>query len=115
MPGIRLARSGISRLPFRSTWSLIMIRTRLISVNRTPLVLVLAFVAVLLAPTAASAQSVNVAWDASVDPTVTGYIVKWGTSAQTYTSAIDVGNRTSWTVTGLVPDLKYFFVVTSYA
>jgi len=91
-----------------------MIRTRLISVSRTPLVLVLAFVAVVLAPTAASAQSVNVAWDASVDPTVTGYIVKWGTSAQTYTSAVDVGNRTSWTVTGLVPDLKYFFVVTSY-
>ncbi|MDP9224862.1 MAG: fibronectin type III domain-containing protein [Actinomycetota bacterium] len=81
--------------------------------SRTPLVL--AFVAVLLASTAASAQSVNVAWDASVDPTVTGYVVKWGTSAQTYTSAVDVGNRTSWTVTGLIPDVKYFFAVTSYA
>jgi fibronectin type III domain protein len=82
-----------------------MVRTRLI----------LAFVAVLLASTAASAQSVNLAWDASTDPTVTGYQVKWGTRAETYTSSIDVGNRTSWTITGLNPDQKYFFAVTSYA
>ena len=104
---------GYPGYSFRSTWFLIMIRTRLISVIRTPLIL--AFVAVLFASTAASAQTVNVAWDASPDPTVTGYVVKWGTSAQTYTSAVDVGNRTSWTVTGLVPDVKYFFAVTSYA
>jgi hypothetical protein len=82
-----------------------MVRTRLI----------LAFVAVLLGSTAASAQSVNLAWDASTDPTVTGYVVKWGTRAEIYTSSIDVGNRTSWTVTGLNPDQKYFFAVTSYA
>ena len=80
-------------------------RIRLISV----------FVAVVLASTAASAQTVNLAWDASTDPTVTGYVVKWGTRAQTYTSSIDVGTRTSWTVSGLVPDQKYYFVVTAYA
>lgn len=81
--------------------------------TRTRLILV--FVAVLLASTSVSAQSVSLAWDASVDPTVTGYVVKWGTSPETYTSSITVGNRTSWTVTGLNPDQKYFFAVTSYA
>jgi hypothetical protein len=82
-----------------------MVRTRLI----------LAFVAVLFASTAASAQSVDLAWDASTDPTVTGYEIWWGTRAQTYTASVDVGNRTSWTITGLIPDQKYFFAVTSYS
>jgi hypothetical protein len=59
--------------------------------------------------------NVNLAWDPSTDTTVTGYVVKWGTSSETYTSSVDVGNRTSWTVTGLNPDQTYFFVVTSYA
>ena len=77
--------------------------------------LILAFVILLLGSTIASAQSVNLAWDASTDPSVTGYVVKWGTRTSTYTSSIDVGNRTNWTVSGLTPDQKYYFVVTSYA
>lgn len=68
----------------------------------------------LLGSTVASAQSVNLAWDASSDASVTGYVVKWGTRTNTYTSSIDVGKVTSWTVSGLVPDQKYYFVVTSY-
>jgi hypothetical protein len=77
--------------------------------------LILAFVAVLLASTVASAQSVNLAWDASTDPSVTGYVIKWGTRTTAYSSSVDVGNRTNWTVSGLTPDQKYYFVVTSYA
>jgi Fibronectin type III domain./FG-GAP repeat. len=75
----------------------------------------LALCVVLLAATAASAQTVNLAWDASTDTSVTGYVVKWGTRAGNYTSSIDVGNRTTWTVNGLTTDQKYYFVVTSYA
>lgn len=75
----------------------------------------LALFGVLLASTAASAQTVNLAWDASTDTTVTGYVVKWGTRAGNYTSSIDVGNRTTWTVNNLTPDQKYYFVVSSYA
>jgi hypothetical protein len=74
-----------------------------------------ALFAVLLFSTAATAQTVNLAWDASADTTVTGYVVKWGTRAGTYTGSINVGNRTTWTVNGLVPDQKYYFVVTSYS
>src|SRR5262245_35626022 len=75
----------------------------------------LALLGLMLAPTVASAQAVNLAWDASTDTTVTGYVVKWGTRAGNYTSTIDVGNRTTWTVSGLTPEQKYYFVVTSYA
>jgi hypothetical protein len=77
--------------------------------------LALALFGVLIASTMASAQTVNLAWDASTDTTITGYVVKWGTRAGNYTSSMDVGNRTSWTIGSLVPDQKYYFVVTSYA
>jgi len=75
----------------------------------------LALLGVLLLSTVASAQTVNLAWDASTDSSVTGYVVKWGTRSGGQTSSIDVGNRTTWTVSGLVPDQRYYFVVTSYA
>ena len=77
--------------------------------------LVFAICGVLLASTVASAQTVNLAWDASTDSTVTGYVVKWGMRTGGYTSSIDVGNRTTWTVSGLTTDQKYFFAVTSYS
>jgi hypothetical protein len=75
----------------------------------------LALLGLILAPAAASAQAVNLAWDASTDTSVTGYVVKWGTQAGNYTWSKDVGPQTTWTVSGLVPDQKYYFVVTSYA
>src|SRR4051812_25251954 len=74
----------------------------------------LALFGVLLASTAASAQTVNLAWDASTDATVTGYTVKWGTRAGSYTQSVNVGKVTAYSVSGLVPDQKYFFVVASY-
>ena len=80
--------------------------------TRTRLILTLA--AVLLGSTAASAQTVNLAWDASTDGSVTGYVVKWGTRSGTYTSSIDVGNRTSWSVGGLTVDQNYYFSVVAY-
>lgn len=83
---------------------LLMLRIRIIVV----------FAGVLLLSTVASAQTVNLAWDASTDTSVTGYLVKWGTRTGSYAGAIDVGNRTTWTLNGLVPDQKYYFVVTSY-
>ena len=91
--------------PRSSTQVLLMLRRRLS----------LALLGLILVPAIASAQSVSLAWDASTDTTVTGYVVKWGTRAGNYTSSVDVGNRTNWTVSGLTPEQKYYFVVTSYA
>jgi len=73
-----------------------------------------ALFAVLLASTAASAETVNLAWDASTDTSVTGYTVKWGTRSGKWDNEVRLAKVTSYTVSGLVPDQKYYFVVTSY-
>jgi fibronectin type 3 domain-containing protein len=70
----------------------------------------------------ASAQTpiANVAtltWS-SVDPPVSGYRVYYGIAAAKYNQppgkGIDVGNTTSYTVTGLANRTRYYFAVTAY-
>jgi hypothetical protein len=69
--------------------------------------------AMLAAPGPVFAQtSVTLEWDPSPAPEVTGYVVSWGQS--TFTSAIDVGNATRWTVEGLEPHQRYIFTVQAY-
>ena len=41
-------------------------------------------------------------------------MVYYGPAAGTYTSSIDVGNTTSYTVTGLTEGVTYHFVATAY-
>jgi hypothetical protein len=60
-----------------------------------------------------AATSVTIAWDPSADTSVTGYIVMYGPRSGTYTSQIDVGNRTQFTLLG-IPAGLYYFVVKSY-
>jgi len=51
---------------------------------------------------------VTVAWDASPDPNVVGYKVYVGTTSGVYSvSVVDVGNVTTYTVTGLQPGTVY--------
>ena len=68
----------------------------------------------LVIPTRAEAASVTVAWDAPVDPTVTGYVVSYGTASGAYGQEINVGNVIQYTVTGLAPNQTYYFAVQSY-
>ena len=56
--------------------------------------LILAALLTALIPVAASAQTL--AWDASPDADVTGYVVAYGTSSGTYTNTVNVGNVTSY-------------------
>jgi hypothetical protein len=61
------------------------------------------------------ASAVTLAWDASPDPDVAGYHLHYGTNGSgSYQVAIDCGNVTTNTVTGLVPGVTYWFVVTAY-
>jgi hypothetical protein len=59
------------------------------------------------------ASDVILSWAANTDADLAGYRVHYGTSSRTYRTTINVGNRTSYTVTGLGAG-TYYFSVTAY-
>ena len=60
------------------------------------------------------AATANLAWDASTSSGVAGYKVSYGTSSGNYTSTIDAGNKTTYTVSSLTEGTKYYFAVKAY-
>ncbi|MEN6615308.1 MAG: fibronectin type III domain-containing protein [Syntrophorhabdus sp.] len=62
-----------------------------------------------------SAAQVTLVWDSNPEPTISGYRVYFGTSSNYYVNVIDVGNRTSCTITGLLPGITYYISATAYA
>ena len=62
----------------------------------------------------AFAGQIGLAWDASVDPTVTGYFVYYGTASHSYSSRLDAGNQIVFSVPGLTNGQIYYFTVTAY-
>jgi len=71
---------------------------------------VLAF---LLTATNAHAQ-VTLGWTASTSPNVTGYDLCYGTTSTNLPNTINVGNVTSYTMTGLSAGTTYYFAVVAY-
>src|SRR2546425_1035319 len=65
-------------------------------------------------PFAQGAQSVTMAWDRSTDTTVTGYRLYYTDVSAGTTSAINAGNVTSNTVSGLLETKTYSFDVVAY-
>jgi len=61
----------------------------------------------------AMAADATLSWNPSTDPTVAGYKVHYGMSSGIYGHSIKVGNRTTYTVTGL-GNGTYYFTVTAY-
>ncbi|MBI5149746.1 MAG: right-handed parallel beta-helix repeat-containing protein [Candidatus Omnitrophica bacterium] len=57
-------------------------------------------------------QQITLQWTAAA--TATGYKVKYGTASGIYGTTLDVGNVTTYPVTGLTNDTPYYFVVTAY-
>lgn len=55
----------------------------------------------------------NLEWDANTD-NVAGYKAYYGTSSRNYSSVIDVGNQTTYTIPNLQDGTTYFFAVTAY-
>lgn len=82
-----------------------------LTINYTPATVVPATAPTLNTPTAGS-QSVNFSWNSISD--ADGYKVKYGTSTGTYATTVDVGNPTSYSVTGLTNATTYYFVVVAY-
>jgi fibronectin type 3 domain-containing protein len=58
--------------------------------------------------------SIKLAWDPSTDPNVAGYKVYYGTSPGKYGPGIDVGNVTTYVLTGLIKGQKYYLAITAY-
>ncbi len=61
-----------------------------------------------------SAASIKIAWDPSTEPLVTGYRLYYGKASGVYMNAVDAGNRTDCTVTGLDAGTTYYFAATAY-
>jgi hypothetical protein len=69
----------------------------------------------LLASSQAFAQTIQIAWDAPNDPSVTGYVVYYGEASKSYLATVDVGTNTQYTFTNLPVGKRYYFTVRSYS
>src|SRR2546427_5810795 len=67
-----------------------------------------------LAPALSSAAQVTLAWDPNTEPDLAGYKVYYGTSSGSYQFSVDVGNQTSYTLSGLLDGRIYYFAATAY-
>lgn len=63
---------------------------------------------------AAHAAAVTLAWDKSPEANVAGYRIYYGTSSNHYPNMIDVGSKTSGTITNLEPGRTYYIAATAY-
>lgn len=63
---------------------------------------------------AGATESVTLVWDQNPEPDIAGYRVYYGSSSNTYTNQIDVGNAITTTVANLETGSTYFFAVTAY-
>ena len=72
------------------------------------------FFSTLLFSQFALAAQVRLAWDPNTESDVAGYKIYYGTSPQSYTGSVDVGNVTSYTLTGLKKGETCYVTVTAY-
>jgi hypothetical protein len=67
-----------------------------------------------LVPASAYAGRITLAWTASPDPSVTGYVVYYGVLPGVYPNSVNVGNVTSHALQGLTNGVTYYFVTRAY-
>jgi len=65
-------------------------------------------------PVVSCTRSVNLAWDANVEPDITGYRLYYGTRSGEYTESVDTGNVTTTRVDGLACGSVYYFALTAW-
>jgi Big-like domain-containing protein/purple acid phosphatase-like protein len=67
-----------------------------------------------LAPALSSAAQVTLAWDPNTEPDLAGYKLYYGISSRSYQFSVDVGNLTSFPLSGLLEGQIYYFAATAY-
>jgi hypothetical protein len=78
-------------------------------------ILLVALGAVSLPSQGASRVPVRLAWDASPDPGVLGYVVHVGTESGKYTETYNVRKRRAFTYKRAIEGRRYFFAVGAYS
>lgn len=63
---------------------------------------------------AQTATIVRLAWDANSEPDLAGYRIRYGTTSGSRTQMIDVGNVTSYAISGLTAGTTYYFALHAY-
>jgi uncharacterized repeat protein (TIGR02543 family) len=74
----------------------------------------LTFILLLFTPNVYSFQ-ITLAWDPNTEIDVAGYKLYYGNASHNYTSIVNVGNQTSYTISGLEDGKTYFFSLTAYS
>ena len=64
--------------------------------------------------TIAQAGQISLAWDPNTQSTLGGYKVYYGQASGNYSTNVDVGEQTSYTVANLQDGAQYYFAVTAY-
>jgi hypothetical protein len=59
-------------------------------------------------------SSVTLAWDPSTGTGIAGYRLYWGYASRTYTNALDAGNVTQATASGIIAGIPCYLAVTAY-
>lgn len=77
----------------------------------SPLVLVTVF---FISSSFVLAAQLKLAWNANAESDLAGYKVYYGTGSRTYGSPINVGNVTTYTLTGLIAGQTYYIAVTAF-
>src|SRR5437879_8410283 len=67
-----------------------------------------------LAPAFSSAAQVTLAWDPNTDPDLAGYKIYYGFASGSYQFRVEVGDRTSYSLSGRLEGLIYYLAVTAY-
>lgn len=60
------------------------------------------------------ADSIALAWNPNSEPDLDGYRIYYGESSGNYAHMTDVGNTSSYRLSGLEPDTRYYVALTAY-